>query len=126
VSGGFFFSLGFWLVLTGDLSWTNIATGVLGSSIVSQFQMHRISVLQFARLSVKALLILPLAYVQALKIMILPHWYERISMHTLPPGATYWDIYEKVFLITLTPKTLAEDVEEDTRIKVHSIERRPE
>jgi multicomponent Na+:H+ antiporter subunit E len=126
VSGAFFFSLGFWLLLTGDLSWTNIAIGVTGSSIVSKFQVHRITILQFARLSVKALLALPLAYAQALKIMILPHRHERVNWHILPPGASYWDIYEKVFLITLTPRTLAEDVEDDRKIKVHSIERRSE
>lgn len=123
--GAFTFGLGFWLLLTGDVSLQNMIIGLLGALVTSRLPVHRATFRQYAVLTAKVWLALPRAYGQALRIMILPHRDEQIHDEPLPKEAGPWEKFEKIFLITLTPQSVALSAEEG-KVKIHTIERRSE
>lgn len=123
MSGGFVVALVFWLLLTGDASPDNLVIGLAGSALAARLPVHRVPVARLAATVLRVLATLPASFAQAFWLVIRPHRYDRVDQ--LPPleQPDSWKTFERVFLITLTPKTLAFGEDDATgQVDVHHIQ----
>ncbi len=124
MSGGFTVALVFWLLLTEDFSPDNLVIGLAGAAPMGRLLAHRVSVFRLTGAVLRVLAALPVSYAQAFWLVLRPHRGERVEQLS-PSGKTDpWRTFERVFLITLTPKTLAFGEDESGRIDVHRIQRK--
>lgn len=124
MSGPILFSFWFWVLLTADFSAANLAVGTIASVAVAFLPRHKVSAFQLATIGFRILMKLPFAIGQAVKIVIMPHRYERIYHEKLKEPGNAWKVFEAVFLITLTPKTLAISEESEEKLEVHQLVRK--
>lgn len=124
MSGPILIALVFWLLLTGDVSPDNLVIGLAGALAVGRLPVHRVSIFRMLATALRVLTALPVSYVQALWMVIRPHRAERID-HRKPDGMIdAWGTFERVFLITLTPKSLAFGEDAKGGVDVHYIQPR--
>lgn len=126
MSGGFMVALVFWLLLTGDLSPDNLVIGLAGAALAGRLPAHRVSVFRMAGTALRVLAALPVSYAQAFWMILAPHPRDRVDRLPAPERPDSWRTFERVFLITLTPKTLAFGEDETGRVDVHHIQRKEE
>ncbi len=124
MTGAAFLSLGFWLLMTGDFTPDNILIGAAGAAAAARLPKHRVSLRRYLLMGVKVLAMIPSAYGQALKMMILPH--RRETTEWEPGDMDPWTSFEQIFIITLTPRTLVIDTDQHGkgRVRVHSLKRK--
>ena len=122
MSGGFLVALVFWLLLTGDASPDNLVIGLVGSALAGRLPIHKVSVFRISGTVLRVLATLPVSFAQAFWLVVRPHRHDRVDR--LPPAERpdSWRTFERVFLITLTPKTLAFDEDASGRVDVHHIQ----
>jgi multicomponent Na+:H+ antiporter subunit E len=123
MSGGFVVAMVFWLLLTGDASPDNLIIGLVGSALAARLPVHRVSVFQMAGTVLRVLATLPAAFAQAFWLVARPHRHDRVDQ--LPPleNPDSWRTFERVFLVTLTPRTLAYGEDDETgQVDVHHIQ----
>ncbi|MCK8600364.1 Na+/H+ antiporter subunit E [Desulfoferrobacter suflitae] len=124
MSGPILLSFLFWVLLTADFSWVNLTVGALASVAVAFLPKHKVSAWRMSVTGIRILTMLPAAVGQAIQIMVLPHRYERIYSDRLEESGNAWKVFEAVFLITLTPKSLAISEVSEEKINVHELERK--
>ena len=117
--------LAFWLLMTSDLSFVNIAIGLAGSAAITWLADTRISAPKILKAMLKVMFFtLPLALFQAIYLISVSHPVEETEWEALPKGSPdTWNILTRIFEITLTPLTLALDTDDRGRIKVHLLKR---
>lgn len=112
-----------WFLLTSDLSLVNIVIGV-AIAILLPHDAPRLPVLKdWIRVLWEIIIAVPVAYFEALQIMILPHKKEAFLRRRVRPNRTPGLIFLDIFLITFTPKTIVLSYQEDGWYKIHSVER---
>jgi multicomponent Na+:H+ antiporter subunit E len=72
----------------------------------------------------KIIIAIPVAYMEAIEIMLKPHDYEDIVKETVKPHRTSGLIFLDIFLITFTPKTIVVKYDKRGWYEVHRICRR--
>lgn len=113
---------GFWVLMTGDITPDNLLIGALGAAAAARLPAHRISLRQYLAMGWRIMKAIPRAYGQAVQIMVLPHNRERNAWE--PGGRDSWTRFERIFLITITPKTTVTETDDRGRVQVHYLERK--
>ncbi|MGD1901436.1 MAG: Na+/H+ antiporter subunit E [Geitlerinemataceae cyanobacterium] len=114
-----------WLLLTADLSWENIAIGVVVSLLIPRCTSTRIIRLRdWFHAGWESLVAIPQAYKEAFEIMLRPHAFEETTLEQVPPRRTPGLIFLDIFIITFTPKTIVTRYHERGWYEVHWIRRR--
>ncbi len=112
-----------WFLLTSDLSLVNIIIGVAIALIIPH-EAARLPILKdWIRVFWEIIIAVPVAYFEALEIMIFPHKKEAFLRRRVRPNRTPGLIFLDIFLITFTPKTIVLSYQEDGWYKIHSVER---
>jgi multicomponent Na+:H+ antiporter subunit E len=124
MSGPVLIALAFWLLLTGDLSPDNLVIGLVGALAAGRLPVHRVPVFRMLATALRVLAALPVSYAQAFWLVVRPHRAERIEHRPSDGAADPWRTFERVFLITLTPKSLAFGEDAAGGVDVHHIEPR--
>lgn len=124
MSGPILAALAFWLLLTGDLGPENLLIGLAGALAVGRLPVHRISAFRMLATTLRVLAVLPASYVQAFRLMLSPRRIARVEHRPGGAAPDPWNTFERVFLVTLTPETLAFGEDERGGVDIHRIERR--
>lgn len=114
-----------WFLLTADLSLANILIG-LGIAIALPRSVTRPSAIRdWLHVIWEIIVAIPIAYIEAIEIMVRPHLYEDVVLERVKPNRTPGLIFLDIFLITFTPKTIVLNYREDGWYTVHRVRRRP-
>lgn len=114
-----------WFLLTSDLSLPNVLIGLSIALLLPH--NHRImgTFKEWFRAFGKIILAIPIAYIEAIEMILRPHNTEEIVMEQVQPRRTPGLIFLDIFLITFTPKTIVLKYHENARYEVHRVSRRP-
>lgn len=116
--------LSIWFLLTADLSLANILIG-LSVALLLPRSVTRPSVLkEWIQVMWKIILAIPQAYIEAIEMMIRPHYYEEMVIEQVKPNRTPGLIFLDIFLITFTPKTIVLNYHKDGWYAVHHCTRK--
>lgn len=126
MSGPVLLAFGIWMLLTADFTWPNAAAGLIASVAVSLLPKHRFSAWQLIYLVLSALVRIPQALWEVLRIVCLPHRYERITAHKLIHARNPWAVFCQTLIICFTPRSLVVSEQHKGEVKVHMLERRKE
>ena len=113
-----------WLLLTSDLSVENIAIGIVISSILPHPQQSIGSVRDWLQVTGKIVMAIPIAYIEAIEMILYPHQAEEIEIERVPPNRSSGLVFLDIFLITFTPKTIVYKYNQDGGYEVHRVKRR--
>lgn len=113
-----------WFLLTADLSWANIIIGVSVALLLPRSYTVPAVLKDWLRVFGEIMVAIPIAYFEALEIMVRPHLYEDITMERVKPQRTPGLIFLDIFLITFTPKTIVLKYHENGWYEVHRVRRR--
>lgn len=116
--------LAIWFLLTSDLSPANIMLGMAIALFLPSGRKTSESIKDWLNVLGKIILAIPIAYWEALEIMIRPHNTEEIIMERVKPRRTPGLIFLDIFLITFTPKTIVLKYHQEGLYEVHTITRR--
>ncbi|MEL6603312.1 MAG: Na+/H+ antiporter subunit E [Cyanobacteria bacterium J06614_10] len=114
-----------WFLLTADSSLANILIGTAIALLLPKTTSRKYATTLKDWLSIfwKILVAIPIAFVEAIEIMLRPHRREDIVFEkgrtVRSPGLIFLDI----FLITFTPKTIVMGCRDDVFYEVHRIRR---
>lgn len=116
--------LAIWFLLTADLSVINILIGIGVALLLPRSSMRPAALKDWLSVLGKAVMAIPIAYGQAVEIMIRPHTCEDITKGRIDspraPGLVFLD----VFVITFTPKTLVINHDKAGWYDIHRLHRR--
>lgn len=124
LSGPVLAAWAFWLLLTGDAGLDNLLIGLAGALLAGRIPVHRVSAFRMLATSLKVLAALPVSYAQAFWILLVPHRADRTEHQPGDDAPDPWRTFERVFLITLTPRSLAFGEDERGGVNVHRIARK--
>ncbi|MEL6161893.1 MAG: Na+/H+ antiporter subunit E [Cyanobacteria bacterium J06623_5] len=114
-----------WFLLTADSSLANILIGTAIALLLPKTtsKKYATSLKDWLVVLWKILVAIPIAFIEAVEIMLRPHKQEEIvferSRTVRSPGLIFLDI----FLITFTPKTIVMGYRDDVFYEVHRIRR---
>jgi multicomponent Na+:H+ antiporter subunit E len=115
-----------WFLLTGNLSWDNVAIGVAATLLLPRQASAPVQWRDWGRVLQEILLAIPRAYWEAFEMILKPHTVEEVVYkQTLPnrsrsAGLVFLDI----FLITFTPKTIVLNCNAQGTYEVHVLKPR--
>lgn len=113
-----------WFLLTADFSPANIVIGLCIALILPRNHTVTAVLKDWLRVLWESLVAIPVAYAEAVEIMVRPHADEDVVMERVKPNRTPGLIFLDIFLITFTPKTIVLKCHEDGWYEVHRIRRR--
>ncbi len=113
-----------WFLLTSDFSLPNMIIGVAIALLIPRCKPAYIVIKDWLQVSSEILLAIPIAFMEAIEIMIKPHHHEEIILQRVKPNRTPGLIFLDIFLITFTPKTIVLNYQEDGWYTVHKVTRR--
>jgi multicomponent Na+:H+ antiporter subunit E len=119
------FRLLLWLLLTADGSGINIAIGVLVAVLLPRQRLAPDRLRDWLQVLGKIAIAIPMAYIEAIEIMIFPHRQETMIRESVRPNRSAQLVFLDIFLITFTPKTIVSHYNEAGWYDVHQIERSP-
>lgn len=119
------FRLLLWLLLTADGSGINIAIGVLVAVLLPRQRLAPDRLRDWLQVLGKIAIAIPMAYIEAIEIMIFPHRQETMIREAVRPNRSAQLVFLDIFLITFTPKTIVSHYNEAGWYDVHQIERSP-
>ncbi|MEL7502172.1 MAG: Na+/H+ antiporter subunit E [Cyanobacteria bacterium J06554_6] len=119
-----FLRLGIWFLLTADASLVNIIIGVCVALIIPQRFTRPSAIKEWLRVLGEILVAIPIAYKEAVEIMVRPHRLEAVTLERVRPSRTPGLIFLDIFLITFTPKTVVLNYREEGWYEVHQVQRR--
>ncbi|WP_353931108.1 cation:proton antiporter [Okeanomitos corallinicola TIOX110] len=122
--GSLILRLTIWFLLTSDLSITNIIIGVIIAIVLPRGRTSKEKLKEWLRVIIKIVAAVPIAFKEALEIMLFPHHHEEIIMERVKPKRSLHLIFLDIFLITFTPKTIVLKYHEEGWYEVHEIRRR--
>ena len=113
-----------WLLLTSDLSLENIAIGIVISLVLPHSRGSIGSLGDWLQALGKILMAIPIAYIEAIEMILRPHQAEEIEIERVPPNRSSGLVFLDIFLITFTPKTIVCKYNQDGGYEVHRVKRR--
>lgn len=113
-----------WFLLTSDVSTTNIIIGVAIALLLPRGYTSPGTIKEWLRLLVNLIKAIPIAYLEAVEIMLRPHNEEEMMLERVRPRRSSQFIFLDIFLITFTPKTIVVKHHEQGWYAVHRISRR--
>jgi multicomponent Na+:H+ antiporter subunit E len=117
------FRLLLWLLLTADGSGINLAIGVLVAVLLPRQRLAPDRLRDWLQVLGKIAIAIPMAYIEAIEIMIWPHRQESIVRESVRPNRSAQLVFLDIFLITFTPKTIVSRYNEAGWYDVHQISR---
>jgi len=122
--GNFGIAFAIWLLLTGDVSVANLGIGIGAALLVSRVAGLPTTIDEHLLFALRTAWTLPFGFAEAVYVLVWPHFAESIRMEeprqTKHPQSTFTR-FARVFLCTLTPRTIALHVDESGRMFVHHI-----
>lgn len=112
-----------WFLLTADFGLANIIIGVCVALILPR-RASPGALKDWLRALGEIIVAIPIAYIEAVEIMLRPHRQEAITMEQVKPQRTPGLIFLDIFLITFTPKTIVLKYHEEGQYEVHRVQRR--
>ncbi|MEO1591023.1 MAG: Na+/H+ antiporter subunit E [Cyanobacteria bacterium J06632_22] len=119
-----FLRLGIWFLLTADSSPINIFIGVCVALLIPQRFTRPSAIKEWLRVLGEIAVAIPIAYKEAVEIMLRPHKREAVTLERVRPSRTPGLIFLDIFLITFTPKTVVLNYREEGWYEVHQVQRR--
>jgi multicomponent Na+:H+ antiporter subunit E len=113
-----------WLLITSDLSLENIAIGIIISLILPNSRESIGTVRDWLQALGKIAMAIPIAYIEAIEMILRPHQAEDIIIERVSPNRSSGLIFLDIFLITFTPKTIVYKYHQDGGYEVHRVKRR--
>jgi multicomponent Na+:H+ antiporter subunit E len=113
-----------WFLLTADLSLANIAIGVVIALLLPRNRTLTAALKDWLHALWEIVIAIPVAYAEAIEIIVRPHADEDTVMERVKPNRTPGLIFLDIFLITFTPKTIVLKYHEDGWYEVHRIRKR--
>jgi multicomponent Na+:H+ antiporter subunit E len=122
--GYFILRLVIWLLLTANVSWTNIIIGVAIALLLPRVYTSPDKLKDWLQVIVKIIVAIPVAYLEAVEIMFRPHQQEEIILEHVKPKRSPNLVFLDIFIITFTPKTIVTNYREEGWYEVHQIQPR--
>ncbi|WP_066376418.1 MULTISPECIES: Na+/H+ antiporter subunit E [unclassified Anabaena] len=122
--GHFILRMVIWLLLTANVSLTNIVIGVVIALLLPRGYTSREKLKDWLEVLIKTIVALPVAYLEAFEIMFRPHEEEQLILERVKPKRSPGLVFLDIFIITFTPKTIVFKYLEEGWYEVHQIQRR--
>jgi multicomponent Na+:H+ antiporter subunit E len=119
--GNFILRLTIWLLLTANMSLTNIIIGVIIALLLPRGKSSPEKLKAWLKVIIKIIITIPLAFMEAFEIILRPHNQEEIIMEKVKLKRSPLLIFVDIFLITFTPKTIVFKYREEGWYEVHQI-----
>ena len=119
--GNFVLRLTIWLLLTANMSLTNIIIGVIIALLLPRGKSSPEKLKAWLKVIIKIIITIPLAFMEAFEIILRPHNQEEIIMEKVKLKRSPLLIFVDIFLITFTPKTIVFKYREEGWYEVHQI-----
>lgn len=113
-----------WLLLTANVSLTNIIIGVIIALLLPRGKSSPEKLKSWVKVIIKILVTIPVAFMEAFEIIFRPHNQEEIIMEKVKLNRSPLLIFLDIFLITFTPKTIVLKYHEEGWYEVHQIKPR--
>lgn len=104
--GTFILRLTIWLLLTANMSLTNIVIGVIIALLLPRGKSSPEKLKAWLKVIIKIIITIPLAFMEAFEIILRPHNQEEIIVEKVKLKRSPLLIFVDIFLITFTPKTI--------------------
>ena len=119
--GHLIFRLSIWLLLTANVSLTNIIIGVIIALLLPRGKSSPEKLKSWVKVIIKIFVAIPVAFMEAFEIIFRPHNQEEIIMERVKLNRSPLLIFLDIFLITFTPKTIVMKYHEEGWYEVHHI-----
>ncbi|MBO1055913.1 MAG: cation:proton antiporter [Dolichospermum sp. JUN01] len=113
-----------WLLLTANMSLTNIIIGVIIALLLPRGKSSPEKLKSWLKVIIKIFVAIPVAFMEAFEIIFRPHNQEEIIMERVKLNRSPLLIFLDIFLITFTPKTIVLKYHEEGWYEVHYIKPR--
>ena len=113
--------LSIWLLLTANVSLTNIIIGVIIALLLPRGKSSPEKLKSWVKVIIKIFVAIPVAFMEAFEIIFRPHNQEEIIMEKVKLKRSPLLIFLDIFLITFTPKTIVMKYHEEGWYEVHHI-----
>ncbi|MDJ1168092.1 cation:proton antiporter [Roseofilum sp. BLCC_M154] len=113
-----------WFLLTSDLSLPNIIIGIAVALILPRSATAPAVLKDWLHALWEILVAIPIAYKEAIELMVSPHNEEETTLEQVKPNRTPGLIFLDIFLITFTPKTIVVKYHARGWYEVHWVRRR--
>ncbi|MDJ1175682.1 hypothetical protein [Roseofilum capinflatum] len=113
-----------WFLLTSDLSRANIIIGIAVALILPRSVTAPAVLKDWLNALWEILVAIPIAYKEAIELMVWPHKEEETTLEQVKPNRTPGLIFLDIFLITFTPKTIVVKYHARGWYEVHWVRRR--
>ena len=119
--GHLIFRLSIWLLLTANVSLTNIIIGVIIALLLPRGKSSPEKLKSWVKVIIKIFVAIPVAFMEAFEIIFRPHNQEEIIMEKVKLNRSPLLVFIDIFLITFTPKTIVMKYHEEGWYEVHHI-----
>jgi multicomponent Na+:H+ antiporter subunit E len=113
--------LSIWLLLTANVSLTNIIIGVIIALLLPRGKSSPEKLKSWVKVIIKIFVAIPVAFMEAFEIIFRPHNQEEIIMEKVKLNRSPLLVFIDIFLITFTPKTIVMKYHEEGWYEVHHI-----
>jgi multicomponent Na+:H+ antiporter subunit E len=113
-----------WFLLTGNLSWDNVAIGVAATLLLPRQASAPVQWRDWGRVLQEILLAIPRAYWEAFEMILKPHTVEEVVYKQTLPNRSAGLVFLDIFLITFTPKTIVLNCNAQGAYEVHMLKPR--
>ncbi|MDJ1179120.1 cation:proton antiporter [Roseofilum sp. BLCC_M91] len=113
-----------WFLLTSDVSRANIIIGVAVALLLPRSVTAPAVLKDWLHALWEILVAIPIAYKEAIELMVRPHQEEETTLEQVKPNRTPGLIFLDIFLITFTPKTIVVRYQARGWYEVHWVRRR--
>ncbi|MDB9438946.1 Na+/H+ antiporter subunit E [Dolichospermum lemmermannii CS-548] len=113
--------LSIWLLLTANVSLTNIIIGVIIALLLPRGKSSPEKLKSWLKVIIKIFVAIPVAFIEAFEIIFRPHNQEEIIMEKVKLNRSPLLVFIDIFLITFTPKTIVMKYHEEGWYEVHHI-----
>ena len=110
-----------WLLLTANVSLTNIIIGVIIALLLPRGKSSPEKLKSWVKVIIKIFVAIPVAFMEAFEIIFRPHKQEEIIMEKVKLNRSPLLVFIDIFLITFTPKTIVMKYHEEGWYEVHHI-----
>ena len=110
-----------WLLLTANVSLTNIIIGVIIALLLPRGKSSPEKLKSWLKVIIKIFVAIPVAFIEAFEIIFRPHNQEEIIMEKVKLNRSPLLVFIDIFLITFTPKTIVMKYHEEGWYEVHHI-----
>jgi multicomponent Na+:H+ antiporter subunit E len=113
-----------WFLLTSDFTLPNILIGVSIALLLPHNHKIMGTLKDWLQAIAKIIVAVPIAYIEAVEMILRPHQAEDIVMERVPAKRSSGLIFLDIFLITFTPKTIVVKYHDRESYEIHRVKRR--